>query len=171
MVDGKWAKEERNGDMPFNRGTNFTLKIEAAELKYQVYVNGLYFCDYRYAVAIQQLGFIKVFGDVHINRTSVSIHHQTIELRRNIEIGDWIRYEMTRSSDLERFIHIGNETKTVFVLNGKKGKHFTASCNSCPETPIDVVFGDQEKIIMAIEILSGGLVKILQVVVYDIIFH
>lgn len=35
-VGGKWAKEERKGDMPFTSGKSFKITIKAASSKYQV---------------------------------------------------------------------------------------------------------------------------------------
>ncbi|XP_076270197.1 tectonin beta-propeller repeat-containing peroxin 23 isoform X2 [Rhynchophorus ferrugineus] len=48
MVDGKWEKEEKEGNMPFKTGQEFTLRIESTEDAFHIFVNDEKFTSFRH---------------------------------------------------------------------------------------------------------------------------
>ncbi|XP_059142036.1 uncharacterized protein LOC131929713 [Physella acuta] len=162
-----WGKEQTRGGMPFTRGTNFNLRIRVTASKYQVYVNHRFFTDYTYEFPYEQVGFIKVFGSVLINRTAVLNvgKGDRVSLRRSLKDGDWIRHEVVVSKNATRYwFYISNTLlgTSVFAIEAHKGGTFQTCCTGSDGAEllsINKTFTDLN-IIMETEFLSDGVVKI-----------
>ncbi|XP_059177261.1 uncharacterized protein LOC131956717 [Physella acuta] len=95
--EDKWAPEQTIGAMPFTRGTYFTLEIRSEQTQYKIFVNGTFFTTYDYAVPKEDVRYIKVFGDVNINRVAESGTRRTgiaIYYLRTLATGDRLRFKI-----------------------------------------------------------------------------
>ncbi|XP_059177262.1 uncharacterized protein LOC131956719 [Physella acuta] len=93
-----WAPEQTRGAMPFTRGTYFTLEIRPEQTRYKISVNGTFFTTYDYAVPKEDVKYIKVFGDVNINRVAESGTRRKatgIYYLRTLATGDNLRSKIT----------------------------------------------------------------------------
>ncbi|XP_059154782.1 uncharacterized protein LOC131940175 [Physella acuta] len=159
-TNGKWASEETYGGMPFRRNANFKVTIKITERCYEVYVNGVYFCMYLYAIQPENVNFIKVHGDVQLKRIAAGVESTRLYIRRNIAVGDRVRSELSPRATAVTFIELGNHQKGIAGIHGKRQENFTFLCNRCDEIPLDLFNGNQEKFIIEMEFLSDAVIKI-----------
>ncbi|CAM4464394.1 unnamed protein product [Leuciscus chuanchicus] len=65
--DGKWGKEERSGEMPFETGQPFLVTICCSSDKYEVFVNGKQVHTYsRRKNDMEEIDVLEVSGDVQL---------------------------------------------------------------------------------------------------------
>ncbi|XP_059146309.1 galectin-7-like [Physella acuta] len=102
--NGKWGKELTRGGMPFTRGTNFTFKIQNTPANIKLYVNSLYFADFKHEVPWSEVNYLKAYGDAHIYRASVFSGRLQTVFRHPLGAGDWILYRSTQPAQFERYI-------------------------------------------------------------------
>lgn len=62
MIDGKWGKEETEGDMPLKQGHEFTLKIETTEDAFVIYINDNFFTLYRHRLPPNSVSMLSIWG-------------------------------------------------------------------------------------------------------------
>ena len=58
-VDGSWQHEEREAPyFPFNQGMKFVIKIEVAQDRFRVHVNGRHFIDYEHRMDLGRINYL-----------------------------------------------------------------------------------------------------------------
>lgn len=62
MIEGKWGKEERDGEMPLKPGQEFTLKIETNEDAFVIYIDDKLFTHYRHRLPPNSVSMLSIWG-------------------------------------------------------------------------------------------------------------
>ncbi|KAJ8280296.1 hypothetical protein GJAV_G00052880 [Gymnothorax javanicus] len=70
--NGKWEREERVDEMPFQRGENFELVFFVTAEGYQVNVNGREYYLFKHRMPLEQVSAIKIAGDVSMETADIS---------------------------------------------------------------------------------------------------
>ncbi|XP_059164381.1 uncharacterized protein LOC131947249 [Physella acuta] len=111
-----WSNQETYGIMPFTRGKSFRMKITTDSEKYRVYVNDQFFCDYKHAVPLHTIKFIKIAESVKLNRfseqiiTPIAFDHRgpgqnatSLFLTKSLKTGDIIQHYVTVNPEIWRY--------------------------------------------------------------------
>ncbi|XP_008194152.1 tectonin beta-propeller repeat-containing protein isoform X3 [Tribolium castaneum] len=62
MIEGKWGKEECEGEMPLQKGHEFTLKIETTEDAFVIYIDDKLFTHYRHRLPPNSVSMLNIWG-------------------------------------------------------------------------------------------------------------
>ncbi|XP_059164178.1 uncharacterized protein LOC131947101 [Physella acuta] len=158
---GDWSRQETNGLMPFTRGKSFKIKITTNSGKYKVYVDGNFFCDYKFAVPLHTIKFIKIADQVNINKLTEQIinpilsdqRFAKLSTTRPLKAGDVIHQDIEVHPDIwstfENFqlnlyesTNDPEESKRHVVFLYRKDGTCYLSCSNvnreCPMTFLDI---------------------------------
>lgn len=66
----EWEHEEREPNYfnPFKEGQEFRITIKIEDLFYVIFINGIYFCDYRHRYRYKEVFWIHICGEIEVRR-------------------------------------------------------------------------------------------------------